>query len=174
MLLLLNLNHFSLWFEFSWYLISREALFASLLSIVPIRYLFVAIWKSLNSAYLCSQVVGNEADLSRWGVRPLTSSSSLGFRIWRCGTCFFLFLRDSWVFIIVGFVITRALTVYKCIILPQTGFETLADLQAPVSFELRFFVCPFEKGRQNLIFSVEPKCDLNIRPASVHWITVKY
>ena len=87
---------------------------------------------------------------------------------------FSFFLRDSWVFIIVGFVITRALTVYKCIILPQTGFETLADLQAPVSFELRFFVCPFEKGRQNLIFSVEPKCDLNIRPASVHWITVKY
>ena len=59
---------------------------------------------------------------------------------------------------------------------PQTGFETLADLEAPVSFDLRFFVCtcPFEKGRQNLIFSVEPKCDLNIRPTSVHWITVKY
>ena len=60
---------------------------------------------------------------------------------------FFLifFFRDSWVFVIVGFVIKRALTVYKCIILPQTGFETLADLQAPVSFDLRFFVCPFEK-----------------------------
>ena len=62
----------------------------------------------------------------------------------------------------------------KCIILPQTGFETLAELQALVSFDLRFFVCPFEKGRQNLIFAVEPKCDLTIRPTSVHWITVKY
>ena len=73
-----------------------------------------------------------------------------------------------------GFVIKRALTVYKCIILPQTGFETLAELQALVSFDLRVFVCPFEKGRQNLIFAVEPKCDLTIRPTSVHWMTVKY
>ena len=130
MLLLLNLIHFSCDLNcLCWYLISREVLFASLLSI-------------------------------------------LGFRIWRCGTCFFFTTFMG--FCHSGFRIqarTYSVQVYN---FATNWHWDPCWLTGPCIFWSTLFCVSFRKGRQNVIFSVEPKCDLNIRPTSVHWITVKY